>query len=93
MSKKLPGSKDIPAAGVTWKSATEYKTGDWRSKRPVRDDEKCTRCLICWIFCPDAAIRFNAEGYAEADLDYCKGCGICARECLPGAINMVDEEE
>jgi pyruvate ferredoxin oxidoreductase delta subunit len=25
-----------------------------------------------------------------ADLDYCKGCGICAHECWPGAITMVE---
>ncbi|MHA1683533.1 MAG: 4Fe-4S binding protein, partial [Promethearchaeota archaeon] len=25
------------------------------------------------------------------DLDYCKGCGICASECPHGAIEMVEE--
>jgi pyruvate ferredoxin oxidoreductase delta subunit len=25
-------------------------------------------------------------------LDYCKGCGICAHECWPRAIKMVEEE-
>ncbi|MBA4393978.1 MAG: hypothetical protein C0407_10540, partial [Desulfobacca sp.] len=27
------------------------------------------------------------------DLDYCKGCGICARECPKEAIQMIAEEE
>ena len=27
-----------------------------------------------------------------ADLDYCKGCGICAQECWTGCISMVAEE-
>ena len=27
-----------------------------------------------------------------ADLDYCKGCGICARECPTHCIEMVEEE-
>lgn len=27
-----------------------------------------------------------------ADLDYCKGCGICARECPTRCIEMVAEE-
>jgi pyruvate ferredoxin oxidoreductase delta subunit len=24
-------------------------------------------------------------------MDYCKGCGICAHECWPRAIAMVEE--
>jgi pyruvate ferredoxin oxidoreductase delta subunit len=24
-------------------------------------------------------------------MDYCKGCGICAHECWPKAIAMVEE--
>jgi Pyruvate/2-oxoacid:ferredoxin oxidoreductase delta subunit len=34
-----------------------------------------------------------AGAYAYAiDLDYGKGCGICAQECLCGAIQMHPEE-
>ena len=33
----------------------------------------------------------RGEPYAF-DLDYCKGCGICAAECPCGAIEMVPEE-
>ncbi|MBW2005963.1 MAG: 4Fe-4S binding protein, partial [Deltaproteobacteria bacterium] len=29
----------------------------------------------------------------ETDLDFCKGCGICAHECPTHAIEMVREEE
>ncbi|KXA91095.1 pyruvate synthase, partial [candidate division MSBL1 archaeon SCGC-AAA259A05] len=29
----------------------------------------------------------------EVDLDYCKGCGICAKECPVDAIEMVKEEK
>ncbi len=28
----------------------------------------------------------------EADLDYCKGCGICVQECWTQCIKMVEEE-
>jgi Pyruvate/2-oxoacid:ferredoxin oxidoreductase delta subunit len=27
----------------------------------------------------------------EFNLDYCKGCGICAQECPCGAIQMTPE--
>jgi pyruvate ferredoxin oxidoreductase delta subunit len=27
----------------------------------------------------------------EIDLDYCKGCGICAEECPVDAIEMIQE--
>jgi pyruvate ferredoxin oxidoreductase delta subunit len=90
MTSKLPNYKEIPPAGVTWKHATEYKTGDWRSKRPIRDLDKCTRCLICWIFCPDGAISWDGKDISF-NLDYCKGCGICAQECPVKCIEMKEE--
>lgn len=73
-------------------NASEYKTGDWRSQKPVVNDEKCIKCGLCWLFCPDAAIEQTEEGRYRPNLDYCKGCGICATECKPGAIKMVEEE-
>jgi pyruvate ferredoxin oxidoreductase delta subunit len=74
-------------------NASQYQTGDWRSERPIFDNDKCIKCGLCYIFCPEGCIGQNAEGYFEADLFYCKGCGICARECWPKAITMVPEEE
>ena len=74
-------------------SARQYQTGDWRSERPVLDKSKCIKCGLCSIFCPEGCIEENAEGYFEANLFYCKGCGMCARECWPQAITMVEEEE
>jgi Pyruvate/2-oxoacid:ferredoxin oxidoreductase delta subunit len=29
------------------------------------------------------------DGYTEVDLKYCKGCGICAKECPVKCIEMV----
>jgi pyruvate ferredoxin oxidoreductase delta subunit len=44
---------------------------------------------LCSIFCPDAAIHWNKEkGDIEFDLNFCKGCGICANECPTKAIVM-----
>jgi len=55
----------------------------------------CFACDNCFGMCPDNAVIKLEPGtsYAYAiDLDYCKGCGICARECPAGAIAMVEEE-
>ena len=59
----------------------------------VLDKEKCLKCALCWIYCPDSAIKPSEEGYYEADLYYCKGCGICASICPAEAITMIEEEE
>jgi pyruvate ferredoxin oxidoreductase delta subunit len=39
------------------------------------------------------AIVKTPEGTYEHDLNYCKGCSICAEECPKNAITMSDEEE
>ena len=73
-------------------SASQYQTGYWRSQRPIFNSNKCIKCGICQLFCPEGCVEQNAEGYFEANLFYCKGCGICARECWTQAITMVEEE-
>jgi len=74
-------------------NASQYKTGDWRSQRPIFDNSKCNKCGLCYIFCPEGCIEQQADGYFKADLFYCKGCGICAEECPKDVITMVEEEE
>jgi pyruvate ferredoxin oxidoreductase delta subunit len=63
----------------------------WRSLRPVLDATACSKCLICWLLCPDGVIQRHDSGALEIDYDYCKGCGICARECRQKAISMENE--
>ncbi len=74
-------------------NAAQYRTGDWRSMRPVVNTDQCIRCGVCYIFCPDMAVEKNEDGFFRANLYYCKGCGICARECITGCIAMEAEEE
>jgi 2-oxoacid:acceptor oxidoreductase delta subunit (pyruvate/2-ketoisovalerate family) len=55
----------------------------------------CFACDNCYGVCPDnAVIKLDPTGsyQYDYDLDYCKGCGICAEECPCGAIEMVPEE-
>jgi 2-oxoacid:acceptor oxidoreductase delta subunit (pyruvate/2-ketoisovalerate family) len=52
----------------------------------------CLECDNCFGVCPDNAIikLGPGQGY-EIDLDFCKGCGLCAAECPSGAITMFRE--
>ena len=73
-------------------SSLRFHTGNWRTTgKPVTDYEKCIKCGLCQILCPDMAYKKNAEGYFELDERYCKGCGICAEECPKDAIEMKEE--
>jgi 2-oxoacid:acceptor oxidoreductase delta subunit (pyruvate/2-ketoisovalerate family) len=52
----------------------------------------CFECDNCYGLCPDnAVIKLGTGERYEIDLDYCKGCGICAEECPCGAIKMEPE--
>ena len=81
----------IPAPATS----LNFKTGDWRSDRPVWSEEKCIHCLACWISCPDNAIKVKDEKVTGMDFEFCKGCGICASVCPPkaSAIDMIREEK
>ena len=53
----------------------------------------CFECDNCYGVCPDNAVIKLGPGLGfQINLDYCKGCGICAQECPCGAIAMVPEE-
>ena len=75
------------------------KNAGWRSMRPVLDEAACTRCLLCYMQCPDGTIYKVADEDARGgirlavDYDFCKGCGVCAKACRCGAISMVPEHE
>ncbi len=52
----------------------------------------CFECDNCYGVCPDnAVIKLGPGQRYQIDLDYCKGCGICASECPCGAIEMRPE--
>lgn len=71
-------------------------TGSWRVLRPIINYDECIpvkknkkACFNCWLYCPDCVVTKTIP--PRIDLEYCKGCGICAEECPAGAIDMVDE--
>ena len=50
-----------------------FNTGEWRTNTPI---------------CPDCSIPVKDGKRGEFDYDHCKGCGICAKVCPFGAIEM-----
>jgi NADPH-dependent glutamate synthase beta subunit-like oxidoreductase/ferredoxin len=51
----------------------------------------CTECDNCFHYCPDLAIQRVEEGGYRVLGDYCKGCGICVKECPTGSMTMREE--
>ncbi|MDH5285082.1 MAG: FAD-dependent oxidoreductase [Betaproteobacteria bacterium] len=50
----------------------------------------CIRCDTCVAVCPDLAVVREGDGYRVLG-DYCKGCGLCVKECPTGSMDMVQE--
>ena len=82
-----PGGTSVPAA------VQQPHTGGWRTGlKPAVDLTMCVDCLLCWLHCPDSAVRLAGTAFEGFDYDYCKGCEICAEVCPTDAITMVPEE-
>jgi len=93
----IPKDKEVPLGAVTPAPVKVQKlhiTSPWRIYRPVIDHEKCTRCLNCDIYCPDACWEYNEEkDEMELNLEFCKGCLICIEVCPAKALTPVHELE
>jgi pyruvate ferredoxin oxidoreductase gamma subunit len=72
-------------------NSPERKTGNWRQFRPVLQHDLCTRCWICFVRCPEAAIALDAHDYPVVDYDECKGCLLCVHECPTHAFTAEKE--
>lgn len=94
MSVSTKDNARAPIGPVGPAGNTPTRTGSWALAQPEIDSGRCNKCLLCWIFCPEGCIlRQVSEGVEQVpvvDYYYCKGCGICERECPLGAIAMVE---
>jgi len=71
--------RQIPADLATQEAARCFNCGT------------CNQCDNCYIFCPDfSVIHDRMSDSRQFNYDYCKGCGICSRECPRGVITMED---
>jgi len=87
--------KDISPGGTVFSagSAHHFKTGDWRTMKPVWNPETCKQCLLCVPVCPDTSIPVTSKARQDFDFDHCKGCGICFKVCPFKAIDFVKENK
>jgi len=51
---------------------------------------RCIHCDQCVTYCPDLAVLRVDDGY-RVNTDYCKGCGVCVRECPTGSMAMSED--
>lgn len=92
--KLLTWKEMLPGCVVTEPGSTvQYSTGDWKSQAPVWDHNRCMKCGICYLVCPQECISQDQEKWFGANLYHCYGCGTCATECPTKAITMVEEGE
>lgn len=68
-------------------------TRTWRLFRPTLREDKCIKCGICWLYCPEDVISWAPRQVPSIDYSYCKGCGICSDVCPAKAIEMEVEGE
>ena len=62
-----------------------------RYQRPIVNTDKCCHCGTCYFFCSSGCISDQGSYYAVSNVDFCKGCGVCAKECPVHAIRLVRE--
>jgi 2-oxoacid:acceptor oxidoreductase delta subunit (pyruvate/2-ketoisovalerate family) len=92
---ELTSWRDLPLGGIVRpEEAVQPRTGGWRTGlKPEADLSACVNCLLCWLYCPDSAVRLDETTFTGFDEDLCKGCELCAAVCPVGAIRMVPDDD
>ena len=93
---KLQRSEEIESEPIHQivppKEGIAGETSEWRAAKPVLNEEKCTSCNNCWLYCPDTCIDM-VDGLPVIDYTYCKGCMVCVSVCPTKALEEVSEGE
>jgi pyruvate ferredoxin oxidoreductase delta subunit len=80
---KYPG----PWADTQKDGLLTHNVGEWKVRSPEVEKSKCTRCGQCYLYCPTGCIE-DKDTHFEANMLFCKGCGVCAKVCVTQAIKM-----
>ena len=71
---------------------TTFKKFSTRTMRPVVDFDKCVKCTLCWLQCPDSCFDVTPDQTYDVNAEACCGCGVCAAVCpVDACITMVNE--
>ncbi len=69
-------------------------------KLAVIDQNGCTGCEVCIVFCPVDCIEITPgvshnqlQQVVEVDLDRCIGCALCAKNCPWDTIDMLPHDQ
>ncbi len=77
-----------PARNPTFK---KYST---RTMRPVVDFDTCIKCTLCWLACPDSCFDVTPDGFYDANMAACCGCGVCEAVCpVEKCVTMINETD
>ena len=98
-SFKNPASENRAQA-----TAREVAQKPSRKKAPpklaVINQNGCTGCEVCIVFCPVDCIEIvpgvehtQLQQVVEVDLDRCIGCSLCAKNCPWDTIDMLPHDQ
>ncbi len=69
-----------------------FKKYTTRTMRPVIDFDKCIKCTLCWLQCPDSCFDVTPDQTYDLNAEACCGCGVCEAVCpVDDCVTMVNE--
>ncbi|GMQ90590.1 MAG: 2-oxoacid:acceptor oxidoreductase family protein [Gammaproteobacteria bacterium] len=90
----IAGEQEVPGRDGGYVPARNptFKKFSTRTMRPVINFDTCTQCKICWLQCPDTCFDITPDGFYDANMEACCGCGVCEAVCpVSHCITMVNE--
>jgi Pyruvate/2-oxoacid:ferredoxin oxidoreductase delta subunit len=95
--------KNADSAAKAKETSAQIALKPARKKAPpklaVIDQNGCTGCEVCIVFCPVDCIEIvpgaehtQLQQVVEVDLDRCIGCSLCAKNCPWDTIEMLSHD-